>query len=292
MTINYLISIIVCSIDSELFKQFQKNVNDTIGCEFEMIRIDNTNTGKAICKIYNEGFLRAKGNVICYCHEDILFETINWGLRLHELLSMPEIGLVGCAGAVYKSKYPNAWVAVPKEYYRANMVQKKSDGTSFYTHILDEGKYSEVAVLDGCFLAGRNEVFKKYKWNEDLLKGFHLYDLDMSLQIQATYKLAVANEIKIVHLSEGNFGMEWLKESEKFHSKSKARLPVSVKELSSKEQQLLDYFGMNAYLQQLKQLKQPILKIWKNVLKTIFIFPYRRQNLSIIKNNLLTHTNI
>lgn len=289
MTINNLISIIVCSIDSGLFKQFQKNVNDTIGCEFEMIRIENTNTGRGICKIYNEGFLQAKGNVICYCHEDILFETANWGSRLNELLSNKEIGLVGSAGAVYKSKYPNAWVAVPKEYYRANMVQKKSDGTSFYTHILDEGNYSEVAVLDGCFLAGRNEVFEKYKWNEVLLKGFHLYDLDMSLQIQATYKLAVANEIKIVHLSEGNFGMDWLKESEKFHSKSKARLPVSVKELSNKERQLLDYFGMTAYLQQLKQLRQPVLKIIFNFVRIVFIFPFNKKNLATLKCLLTRH---
>lgn len=280
-----MISIIVCSINDDLFQQFQKNVNDTIGCEFEIINIDNGKAGKSICQVYNSAFLGAKGKVVCYCHEDILFETTNWGLRLNELLISPEIGLVGCAGAVYKSKYPNAWVAVPEEYYRANMVQRKRDGTSFYTHLLDEGKYSEVAVLDGCFLAGRNEVFEKYKWNEDLLKGFHLYDLDMSLQIKAKYKIAVANDIKIVHLSEGNFGSDWLKESEKFHHKNKARLPVSVKELRGKEQRLLDYFGMNAYLQQLKQLKQPALKILMNVLKTILILPFRRQNLSIIKNS-------
>lgn len=287
MTINNLISIIVCSINSDLFKQFQKNVIDTIGCEFEIIGIDNSNTRKSICEIYNEGFLRAKGNVVCYCHEDILFETANWGLRLNELLSIREIGLVGCAGAVYKSKYPNAWVAVPKEYYRANMIQRKGDGTSFYIQVLDEGKYSEVAVLDGCFLAGRNEVFEKYKWNEDLLKGFHLYDLDMSLQVGANYKLAVAKEIKITHLSEGNFGLDWLRESEKFHHKNKARLPVSVKKVSSKEQQLLDYFGMNAYLQQLKRLKQPSLKIWINVVRIIFIRPFKRHNLSVIKNILM-----
>jgi len=283
LSTNNLISIIVCSVNSDLFRQFQKNVDDTIGCEFEIIRIDNTKAGKGICEIYNEGFSRANGNVICYCHEDILFETNIWGLRLNELLSMQEIGLVGCAGAIYKSKYPNAWVAVPREYYRANMIQKKGDGTSFYTHVLDNGNYSEVAVLDGCFLAGRNEVFEKYKWNENFLKGFHLYDLDMSLQVKACYKLVVANEIKITHLSEGNFGLDWLRESERFHRKNKERLPVSVKSLSTKEQKELDYFGMNAYLHQLKQLKEPFLKIWLNLFRTLSIRPFKKQNLSIIK---------
>lgn len=278
-----MISIVVCSINNILFNQFEKNVIDTIGCEFEMIRIDNNQSGKGICKVYNEGLLKAKGEIVCYCHEDIIFETDNWGGEITSLLATKEIGLVGIAGPVYKSKYPTSWVAVPQKYYRVNMVQQKRDGSSFYTQVLDEGNYSEVAVLDGCFIAGRKEIFEQNQWNEDFLDGFHLYDLDMSLQIKERYKLVVANHIKLVHLSEGNFGPEWLKESEKFHVENRDRLPVSVNQLRRKEQSELDYFGLNAYIIKLKQLKEPRLKILKYIGKAFLLFPFRRQNLSMLK---------
>ncbi|RZK26097.1 MAG: hypothetical protein EOO43_03785 [Flavobacterium sp.] len=284
MNTDAVISIVVCSVNQVLFESFEKNVSETIGCSYEMIRIENNKNPRGICEIYNEGLTKAAGTIICYCHEDILFETQDWGNELVTLLKVEEIGLIGVAGAVYKSKFPTSWVAVPSEYYRTNMKQMKADGTSFYSKILDEGSYSEVAVLDGCFVAGRKKVFLQHMWNQELLKGFHLYDLDICLKVRENYKLVVANNISITHFSEGNFGLDWLKASEQYHQINNGLLPVSVNKLSENEVNKLDYFGLYAFIDKLKQLRQPEIKKIKYIIKAILLFPFKRQNFMLIKN--------
>jgi len=278
-----MISIIVCSVNICLYNKFEENVKSSIGFEYEILRIDNSIENKGICEVYNNGLAKAEGSVICFCHEDIIFNTQDWGSELNALLLNKDIGLVGVAGAVYKSKYPSPWMAIPQEYYRVNMTQVTKDGPKFTVKILDEGSFSEVAILDGCLIAGRKEVFDAYKWNQKDLPGFHLYDLDLSIRVKEAYKLVVANNIQITHLSEGDFGLDWLNASENFHHANKKLLPVSVMKLSNKEQDNLDYFGLHAHINKLKQLKQPRLNIYRLALKAIFLFPLRKQNVSLLK---------
>jgi hypothetical protein len=37
---------------------------------------------------------------------------------------------------------------------------------------------AEVAGIDGMFLATRKEIMEKINFSDDLLKGFHAYDID------------------------------------------------------------------------------------------------------------------
>ncbi len=188
-----MISIIVCSIKPTWLENFKNNVEQTIKMPFELIAIDNWNTTKGICKVYNDGLAQAKYDIVCFCHEDIVFNTQDWGKELGRLLTKDaELGLVGVCGATYKSSYPSPWVSVPSQYYRSNLLQQNAEGSRVGKPVLDNGDFSEVVVLDGCFIAGRKEVFAKYKWNDELLKGFHLYDVDLCIRVSEHCKLGVA----------------------------------------------------------------------------------------------------
>lgn len=284
-----MISIIVCSVNNKLLNLLEKNINLTIGSDYEIIKINNSVLQMGICEAYNYGFNVAKGAIICFCHEDIVFENINWGIELTSILQNDEtIGLVGVAGAIYKSLIPSPWMAIPSKHYRLNIQQKNNDG-SIIKYTLNDCKLAEVAVLDGCFIAGRKAIFNQFPWNNDLLKKFHLYDLDISLRVGQFYKLVITDSISIIHLSEGNFDAIWLKESELFHNHYKKKFPFNVGFIKKKEIQDIEYFTLLSHIYTLKRLKQPLKKICFYYFKLFLFNPFKISNIFLLKYIIKTN---
>jgi Glycosyltransferase like family len=105
-----MISIVVCSVKEDLYKQFADKIKETIGTPYEIIRVDNTGNQYSICSAYNKGASESQFEIVCLCHEDILFRTNNWGNILTELFKNPEIGAAGVVGACYLSLFPTTWI--------------------------------------------------------------------------------------------------------------------------------------------------------------------------------------
>ncbi len=268
-----MISIIVCSIKPDLLKNFKANVLETIGVPFEFVIIDNNKERFSICKAYNIGASKAKYELLAFCHEDILFHTDNWGKELLNFLNTTDIGLVGIAGATFKSKYPTSWISVPKELYRTNLYIETNKETK------KNKPFDDVVVLDGCFLGVRRKIWKKFQFNEDLLKGFHLYDIDFSLRIQEHFRVIVANTFSISHLSEGNLDKNWFEESKKFHDYYKNKLPRSL-ESEIKSTYLNDY-GLRSLIYRSRKLELPFSQKLNMFLKLV------NSNPSMLTLNLL-----
>lgn len=74
-----MISCIICSRSSKISEELEKNIVETIGCDYELVVIDNSRNEYSIFSAYNKGVKRAKGNVLCFMHDDILYRTSNWG---------------------------------------------------------------------------------------------------------------------------------------------------------------------------------------------------------------------
>jgi hypothetical protein len=62
----------------------QSNIASTIGAQWEPIIIDNTINAMPITKVYNLGASKAKYDILCFVHEDVFFDTENWGLKVVE----------------------------------------------------------------------------------------------------------------------------------------------------------------------------------------------------------------
>ena len=92
----------------------------------------------------------------------------------------------------------------------------------------NEGKLiQEVVVLDGVLLVCPKKVWQEVKFDNQILKGFHLYDLDFSFRVAEKYKVAVVYNINLIHLTQGgSFGNQWLSYTLLWHKKMKHRLPV------------------------------------------------------------------
>lgn len=86
-----MISVIVCSVSQERLQRLCKNVDETIGVEYEMVAVDNRQLGWPIARVYNEGARRASGRCLLFVHEDVVFHQQDWGRALIGRLASPTV---------------------------------------------------------------------------------------------------------------------------------------------------------------------------------------------------------
>ena len=58
-----MISIIICSRNPEMDKRLDENIRQTIGAEYEIVLVDNSEGKYGICGAYNEGVIRSQGDI-------------------------------------------------------------------------------------------------------------------------------------------------------------------------------------------------------------------------------------
>lgn len=231
-----MISIIICSTSKIFLHQVQKSIDSTIGVDYEVLFHDNSVEKKGICEVYNMLAAKASFSYLCFVHEDIIFNTQNWGLGIAEFFKDENIGVVGVAGCKYKSSFFSGWYSGIPELDCENIIHQDRL-TGHHEKILLNNEpgtmKQEVVCIDGVFICTRKSIWEQIKFNEKDLKGFHFYDIDFSLRAGAIKKIMVTYEIEIIHLTQGgDFGDNWVVESFNWHKKNKSKLPVSLNNLT------------------------------------------------------------
>lgn len=198
-----MLSIIISSYQPHYYQALEKNIAETIGIPYEVIKVDNP--GKmGICEAYNHGAQKAQYDYLLFLHEDVLFETQNWGLILTQLLSKKSIGCVGLAGGDYVSTYPLPWWQnKERRFFHLNQILPNGSEQKLRIH---ENK--NVVFLDGVFIACRKNIFLETGFS-DYLQGFHGYDMELSWRVSQTHQNIVCNEILLTHFSPGNANFIW-----------------------------------------------------------------------------------
>ena len=225
-----MISVLICSNNPGLLTQVTNNITTTIGTEFEILHFDNRKAKKGLCEVYNELALRANFPYICFLHEDVLFQTHEWGKKLNEIFLQKEnTGLIGIAGSKYKSLFFSGWFSNVKELDCAHYIHQYKNSIE-YVNLSPDNKniLQEVVCIDGVFMCCRKEVWENNRFNYDLLQGFHFYDIDFSLRIARNYTVVITYEIDLIHItSGGDYGNNWVIEAMKYHKQMKNELPFS-----------------------------------------------------------------
>ena len=129
---------------------------------------------------------------------------------------------------------------------------------------------SDTVTLDGLCLMMRKNVWQEFKFDEKNIRGFHYYDLDISIRVLEKYRLVVCHDIFIEHLSAGNFGTAWIDETFLFHEKFRDRLPLSVTAINAAEKSSLESFAMKRFLEKCSEAKRLNLYL---VAKLILSYP-------------------
>lgn len=205
-----MLSIIISSYQPDYYLALEQNIAETIGIPYEMIKVDNP--GKmGICEAYNQGAQQAQYDYLLFLHEDVLFNTQNWGQELITVLEIENCGVVGIAGSNYYGYIPSSWWH--KGFDKKNIIQydKKKKQTIPITrkNFNTNNSLEKVKVLDGVFLACKSKIYRHFPFDERL-RGYHGYDILFSLKISKLYQNYITDKILITHYSFGNLSKEWL----------------------------------------------------------------------------------
>jgi hypothetical protein len=235
-----MISIIILSYRKAFLDNLLASIEHTIGTEYETIIINNANGQYSICSAYNEGLSKSKFPYLCFVHEDVIFKTDNWGSTLvAEMRLNPRLGMIGVMGAQFKSKFPTGWYNPVNncKYLVGNIFQgKNSQSEVDFMDYSPMGPQKDLAVcLDGVFLFSTIVVFNQCRFDEQMLDGYHGYDLDISLQVLSKgYQLMVNKGIHLFHYSTGSPDSRWEHYNNIISEKWKHFLPVGTSDSRNK----------------------------------------------------------
>jgi glycosyltransferase involved in cell wall biosynthesis len=213
------ISIVSCINDFEKY-------NACVGASFreakksgvvELLRIDNTSNNLSIAAALNRGRQVANGDIIVFCHQDVMFPP-NWHIRLLEQIDMiekhhPNWGVIGTFGVA-----KNGMLA-------GHIIDFKGH---FYCLPLP----AEVQSLDEHCLIIRND--SELFFDEEVCQ-FHLYGADICIQATAKGLINFAIDNCVQHLSSGKINPGFEQHAELLYQKWKKRNPpVAVIETTCK----------------------------------------------------------
>jgi len=206
------------------------NITATIGCEYELCVIDNSHNEYNIFTAYNEGVRRTNGDILCFVHEDILFRCEDWGnMLINDYAKDKKIGCIGVVGIQFLPKKPMAMWNASAGIGGVLQGQKDQQGRYFVSDDLDKDtkELTEVVALDGCLISIRRTLFEQIHWDEKAYGGFHIYDMDICMQVlQTGCKVCVEPSVIIEHQSLGNATREWYDSLQSFYAKWQNDLPI------------------------------------------------------------------
>ncbi len=217
-----LISIIVCSIDPAKLAATTRMYRQLFaGQTYELIHIGDA---RSLSEGYNRGLAQSRGELLIFAHDDL--DILNPDFVAIIRRQLAHYDLLGVAGTRHllgnrwgDAGWPHqhGWVAHPGE----------DGGVDLSIFRVFAASAEHIEGIDGLFFAVRRQVAEALRFDEQTFDGFHFYDLDFSYRtFLAGYRLAVCNELTIVHHSRGRFDARWADYAARFMDKHRATLPT------------------------------------------------------------------
>ena len=227
-----MISIIICSRGNDIPNELRQSIASTIDCYYELVIIDNSASKYSIFEAYNEGVRIAKGDILCFIHEDVVFHSSGWGRIISSHLSNhKEVGAIGFLGGHYLPSRPCYWSEPRVE--SAHYIQGETLDGVYSSRRINHQKYRQsrtfVAAIDGVFMAMPKSVFDELgvRWDDSSYSGFHFYDADMCMQIHnAGLKIEILWDVWMEHKSCGNTVDAFLEARQIWFKKWQSYLPL------------------------------------------------------------------
>jgi len=209
-------SFVICSIDPKKFAAVTRTIETRFAKhDYELIRI---NDADSLCDGYTRGLVRATGEAVVMCHDDIDLLVPDAADRLARHLTTYD--LVGVAGTTRVTGPAVFWSGHPHIHgWMTHRLPGEADYELAFSSLATPA-VGGMQAIDGVLMACRRELTDRIDFDAATFDGFHLYDLDFSYRAHlAGHKLAVACDLGLVHASKGRFDRDWERQAGRFRAK-------------------------------------------------------------------------
>ena len=206
---------------------FVQHLQQTCGLQKVEI-LAYTNSGdKPLSVIYNHALNQAKHDLIVFIHDDVIFESPNWALKIIHHLQTSAYGILGVAGTASLTQSGIWW---EESTTTLGLIKHQHEGktwTSNYSGNFKDRIMPAVCV-DGVFIAVNRPKIQEI-FNETLT-GFHFYDVDFCVSnFVAGVKIGVIFNVPLIHKSIGQPNEAWEQQRLQFLATHKYNLPCTLK---------------------------------------------------------------
>lgn len=251
-----MISIIVCSRNKILPKLFIDNIKETVGIDYEIICIDNSENRYSIFSAYNAGVVKSKCPYLCFVHEDVFFHSKNWGVSVIDHLQQPKTGIIGLAGGDLVTRIPASWstlISMSENIIKSDKTGKKQTVIAQNPKSYNKSRRSAI-LLDGVFMCMRRKLFDQIQFDEQF-SGFHGYDFDISIQSTlAGFNNYVIYDVDLEHFSRGKTDGTYFRNLIQVFKKWEKYLPLIGKNISPEESLKISEIEKRKLLQLTKKM--------------------------------------
>lgn len=214
--------------------KFINHVNNTIGVPHETYVYENQNQ-YSLTEVYNKAITEhhADDAIMVFCHNDIIFETKDWGKKLLNHFNKSDYQIIGVAGATELNAHGCWWLNEKGQMNLSKMIGIVNHQNELRKW---ESMYSRphfgvksTVIVDGLFIAVDTSNIE-HKFDESY-KGFHYYDISFCFPNYLDgCNIGVITNIRITHKSVGETNQQWEENRIQFINQYKDELPIEVNE--------------------------------------------------------------
>ena len=256
-----MLSLIICSRNPSLSDVVIKNIHKTIGVDYEIIVINNSEHDKTIFQAYNEGISKSNGEILCFMHEDVEFLSEGWGNKVISYFCNDSMGVLGVIGGHCLPACPCSWWSAGINSGRIWQGEELQE----YLSYKEENETSiQVATVDGLWMCIPKRVFNTISFDEENFNGFHSYDTDICLQLaHKGYEIRVAFDIDIRHNSTGVINRQYFEARNILFGKWKNALPL-VRGVKLRENELEERTQMTIRFNEAEEALYRLSKVYES----------------------------
>ena len=189
-----MISFVCCYNNKTEYDAMAASLGEHSGAvKYELLGVDNTlNRFNSMAEALNYGAESAKGNLLVFLHQDIRFRQ-----------------------------------GGPENLFTAALSLGKGDwllglfGASAHGECTKEAGLTETENLDECFICVPKDVCRKYRFNEELCNGWHLYAVELCIRVRRQGGKIYKGAFAIDHLSNGTVNESYMQTFKKLISEYK-----------------------------------------------------------------------
>lgn len=191
-----MISMVVFSKDRERALIHEQFIRKSVGCEYEYIKVDNSDANNSLKDAYIEGIKKSKGDIILFISENYFPITDGWGRILDEKF-IKDIGAVSITGSTVLPENE-------KNTLLGQIIEHDLNSGKITLDIYGDGEDDKIGKVGNVlFAAIKRDLFDKVSVNDIVTDTNYSFEINLFKKISEVTELIITHDIMVKNVFDG-----------------------------------------------------------------------------------------